>query len=103
MSSYLGSKTATKPKPPPTWGVGKLYPAPLPKSTSRSYMPSMSADKKEALETLHKTREEKHALQRKLNGLSETEGAEDTKKALQAKIKVLDEVIKNALAKITPK
>jgi hypothetical protein len=62
MSSYLGSKTAAKPKPPPTWGIGKKFAAPPPKATMRSYMASISADKQQALETLHKTSEEKHAL-----------------------------------------
>jgi hypothetical protein len=45
--------------------------------TTRKYSASMSEPRKKALEVLHSTREQKHALQRELVRLKETKNKED--------------------------
>lgn len=58
--------------------------------TTRSYIASMSVSRKRALEVLHSTREQKHALQRELVSLKQTKKKEERQvdeAKLEARIK----------------
>jgi hypothetical protein len=100
---FLKSKPATKPGP--TWGIGKLIPAPPSKPTSRSYISSMKQGVQEKLEKIHTTRDRIHVLQLRLRSLRETKGEDERKEEeeqLLGEIKTLEEVVQEAVRGITP-
>ena len=105
----LSSKTATKPATNLSQprGIGKRIVVPPPKLTTRSYQATMSADRKEVLETIHGSSEKKHVLQLRLRTLKETKGVDASReediKTLEGEIKTLEDIIKAALTKLSPK
>jgi hypothetical protein len=69
--NFFFSKTSKPVQNPSTDGIAKT---PI---TTRKYSASMSESKKRALEVLHSTREQKHALQRELFRLKQTKTKEE--------------------------
>ncbi len=69
--NFIFSKTAKPSQNPSLDGVTKT---PI---TTRKYPVSMSESRKRALEVLHSTREQKHALQRELVSLKQTKKKEE--------------------------
>ena len=105
----LSLKTATKPdtnQSQPRGIVKKMIVVPPPKLTTRSYQATMSADRKEVLETIHGSSEKKHVLQLRLRTLKETKvvdaSREEDIKTLEGEIKTLEDIIKAALTKVSP-